>query len=105
VLTASDDKTARIWNSETAEQIAVFMHDGAVRSARFSPDGRRIVTKVDNGEQIWDRETKQIIATLPPYSKVSYNAAVFSPDGKQVLRRAITRRISGTAKTATASPS
>ena len=94
VLTASDDKTARIWNSETAEQIAVFMHDGAVRSARFSPDGRRIVTKVGNGAQIWDRETKQIIATLPPYSTVS-----------RCSRRAITRRISGTAKTATASPS
>jgi WD40 repeat protein len=94
VLTASDDKTARIWNSETAEQIAVFMHDGAVRSARFSLDGRRIVTKVGNGAQIWDRETKQIIATLPPYSTVS-----------RCSRRAITRRISGTAKTATASPS
>jgi WD40 repeat protein len=85
LLTWSADKTARIWSSETGEQIAVLVHDGTVRSARFSPDGRRVVTKVGNGARIWDRETKKIVATLPPYSKVTYSAPVFSPDGKRVL--------------------
>ncbi len=85
LLTASADKTARIWNTETGEQVAVLEHDGPVRTARFSPDGRRVVTKVGHGARIWDRETGKVIATLPPYDKVSYTAPVFSPDGKQVL--------------------
>jgi WD40 repeat protein len=85
VLTASSDKTARIWNSETGEQIMVLAHDRGVGFAAFSPDGKRIVTKVGRGGQIWDRDSGRTIATLPPYSKTTYHAPRFSPDGRRVL--------------------
>lgn len=85
VLTASSDKTARIWNSETGEQIMVLAHDGPVGFAAFSPDGKRILTRVGRGAQIWDRGSGQVIATLPPYSKTAYSPPRFSPDGRRVL--------------------
>src|SRR5262249_49673562 len=53
VLTASTDKTARIWDAETGQVIAIL--DGhEVRSAAFNPDGRRVVTASDDTTaRIW----------------------------------------------------
>jgi hypothetical protein len=45
IVTASWDKTARIWDAATATEIAVLRgHESWVDSAAFSPDGSRIVT-------------------------------------------------------------
>jgi WD40 repeat protein len=56
IVTASDDKTARIWDATTAKEIAVLRgHDDALLSAAFSPDGSRIVTASDDKTaRIWD---------------------------------------------------
>ena len=56
IVTASADKTARIWDAATAKEIAVLRgHEGIVYSAAFSPDGSRIVTaSEDNTARIWD---------------------------------------------------
>ena len=55
IVTASGDKTARIWDARSGAQVAVLRgHDDAVASAAYSPDGRRIVTaSVDKTAQIW----------------------------------------------------
>jgi WD40 repeat protein len=40
IVTASFDKTVRIWDAATAKEIAVLRgHEGAVWPAAFSPDG------------------------------------------------------------------
>jgi WD40 repeat protein len=45
VVTASDDKTARVWNAATGQVIAKLEgHSDRVWSAAFSPDGQRVVT-------------------------------------------------------------
>ncbi len=56
VVTASEDKTARVWDAVTGEPIGEPMkHDGAVYSASFSPDGQRVVTASDdNTARLWD---------------------------------------------------
>jgi WD40 repeat protein len=56
IVTASEDKTARIWDAASAKEIAVLRgHDRGVTSAAFSPDGSRIVTaSEDRTARIWD---------------------------------------------------
>ena len=45
ILTASDDKTARVWNAASGQLLATLQgHTESVKSAVFSPDGQRIVT-------------------------------------------------------------
>ena len=66
IVTASRDKTARIWDAASAKEIAVLRgHEGAVNSAAFSPDGSRIVTaSEDKTARIWDAASGKEIAVL-----------------------------------------
>jgi WD40 repeat protein len=56
IVAASEDKTARIWDASSGQEIRVLRgHEGEVTSAAFSPDGRRIVTaSEDKTARIWD---------------------------------------------------
>jgi hypothetical protein len=54
---ASEDKTARLWDAETSEQISAPLvgHEYPVFSAAFSPDGGRIVTaSADKTARLWN---------------------------------------------------
>jgi hypothetical protein len=74
-VTASSDRTARLWDAETGAEVAVLKgHGESVRIARFGLDGRRIVTETQEGSRrsvwlwdntaIWTRETGVIPAAL-----------------------------------------
>ncbi|HEX3998170.1 MAG TPA: protein kinase [Pirellulales bacterium] len=78
---------ARLWDIATGRQRMTFTPNGAVASARFSPDGTRIVTgSWDNSAKIWNVKTGH--AELKLVGHRGYvNSAEFSPDdkGKWVL--------------------
>ena len=61
IVTASEDKTARLWDAETGKPIGEPLkgHEAyACASAAFSPDGKRIVTaSEDKTARLWDAET------------------------------------------------
>ncbi|HZF10095.1 MAG TPA: CHAT domain-containing protein [Thermoanaerobaculia bacterium] len=86
VVTASDDKTARIWNAATGQPIATLTgHTAGVGFASFSPDGTRVVTASwDQTARIWNATTGQLIATLTGHTNEVF-AASFSPDGTRVV--------------------
>ena len=54
IVTASDDRTARIWDTVTANEIALLRgHKDRVTRPAFSADGARIVTtSIDRTAQI-----------------------------------------------------
>src|SRR6266567_3080347 len=86
VVTASDDKTARIWDAQTGRQVAVLGdHGGAMNSAAFSPDGRYIVTASDDRTaRLWDAGTGKPAAVFKGHLDMVWSAA-FSPDGSRIL--------------------
>ena len=55
VLTASQDRTARLWGLYTGRAIAAFSQDAAVTDARFSADGSRVLTSsdLDGSARVW----------------------------------------------------
>ena len=88
IVTASEDKTARLWDAETGEPIGEPLkgHADTVYSAAFSPDGKRIVTaSADKTARLWDAETGKPIGELLKGHTDSVHSAAFSPDGKRVV--------------------
>jgi WD40 repeat protein len=86
IVTASNDKTARIWDAQSGAQLAIlYGHTDRVDSVAYSPDGKRIVTaSSDKTARIWDANTGLLLAVLSGHRDV-VRAAGFSPDGARVL--------------------
>ena len=101
IVTASQDGTARLWDAGDSGLLARFTkstgtlnntpmatltgHTGAVNSAVFSSDGKRIVTSSGDGTaRVWDAANGRLLATLSGHTAAVY-PAVFSPDGTRVV--------------------
>jgi WD40 repeat protein len=84
ILTASWDKTAKLWDTASHKLIASFEHQDGVNAAAFSPDGARIVTaSADHSAKLWDATSGKLIASFEHQDGV--NAAAFSRDGARVV--------------------
>ena len=66
VLTASNDKTARLWDAASGKELQRLPHDAGVRAASFSPDGHTVVT-VSQGKtaRLWDAASGKQLQRLP----------------------------------------
>jgi WD40 repeat protein len=86
LVTASVDRTARVWDAATGHLLATLNgHTGPVNDAAFSADGSRIVTASDDGTaRVWDAATGHLLATLSG-SAVEVRKAAFSPDAKRIV--------------------
>ena len=86
IVTASSDKTARIWDAVTGAEITVLSgHGDIVSTAAYSPDGRRIVTaSSDKTARIWDAVTGAQLAVLSGHGDAVASAG-YSPDGRRIV--------------------
>ena len=87
VVTASKDKTARVWDAATGKALSEPMkHDGEVLSARFSADGKRVVTaSKDKTARVWDAATGKALSEPMKHDGLEVTSAQFSADGKRVV--------------------
>ena len=81
VVTAADDRTARVWPAESDAAIETLRPGGWVFSVAFSPDGERVVTAGDRTVRIWDAESGAELETMRPGGE----SASFSSDGERVM--------------------
>lgn len=86
VVTASNDKTARVWDARTGQLEAELRgHTGPVYKAFFSPDGKWIVTaSEDMTARIWEASTGRSVSELKGHTGWVISA-IFNPDEKLVL--------------------
>ncbi|HAB19167.1 MAG TPA: serine/threonine-protein kinase, partial [Verrucomicrobiota bacterium] len=86
VVTASSDKTARVWDARSGQPLTEpIRHQAQVSFAAFSPDGQRIVTaSYDGTARVWDAHSGQPL-TEPFRHDSGVVLAEFSPDGQWVL--------------------
>jgi WD40 repeat protein len=84
ILTASWDKTAKLWDAASGKLLTSFAHQGSVNAAVFSPDGARILTaSSDKTAKLWDAASGKLLAAFAHQGPV--NAAAFSPDGTYIV--------------------
>jgi WD40 repeat protein/serine/threonine protein kinase len=93
ILTASWDKTAKLWDAASGNLIASFAHQSWVWHAEFSPDGARILTaSADKTAKLWDAASGNLIASFAHQEFAPHiiqgeglRHAAFSPDGARIL--------------------
>jgi WD40 repeat protein/serine/threonine protein kinase len=72
ILSASDDKTLRLWNTATAESIVLAGHTDEAWYGAALPDGKRVVSGSKDGTvRIWDAATGAQLALLRAPSAIS----------------------------------
>jgi WD40 repeat protein len=84
VVTASADKTARVWSTEGKLLATLQAHSQEVLAVAFSPDGQRVVTaSMDGTAWVWSTDGRPLAMLAGHAHQV--NTAVFSPDGLRVV--------------------
>jgi len=85
-LTASADRTARLWSSPGGEPILTLAgHEDGVTAVSFSPDDSVILTaSLDGTARLWEASSGKEIVALRGHRAAVVSAA-FSPDGRRIL--------------------
>ena len=85
ILTGSDDRTARLWDSSTGNEIQAFLHPKAVNAVAFSPKGNEIVTGCEDGNiRVWDSVSGLLIQEISGRQSRIADLEL-SPSGKLLL--------------------
>lgn len=86
LISASRDRTLRVWDLHSGEALAVLRgHEGDVRGCAVMPDGRRVVSaSEDKTLKIWDLETGRALATLNGH-EARVMACAVTPDGLRIV--------------------
>ncbi|HKP54974.1 MAG TPA: caspase family protein [Chloroflexia bacterium] len=111
MLTGSTDKTAVLWDVQSATQLFTLTgHLDQVTGTAFSPDGKYAITgSDDNTARLWDVSTGKEVRLFggPPsaldgekaneifggYRWARTSSVAFSPDGKHLLLAGVDRRL------------
>lgn len=85
VTTVTADRLARVWNASTGDLLAILEgHTGAVLSAVFTPNGRRVVTaSADGTARVWDLHRDLSLATIE-IGATPIKLVAVSPDGQRI---------------------
>ncbi|MGD0505855.1 MAG: protein kinase [Steroidobacteraceae bacterium] len=86
IVTAAQDKSARIWDRESGRELLDLVgHTAGVEQAVFSPDGTRVLTASwDKTARIWDAKTGRELLVLRGHAD-QLRSAAFSPDGRRIV--------------------
>lgn len=85
-VSGSYSGVVKIWNVLSNElTITLEGHTASTNSAKFSPDGSKVLTASDDQTaRIWDAESGKLLHTLEGHTN-KVNSAVFNQDGTKVL--------------------
>lgn len=75
------DKTAKVWEVATGENIATLESSGRVKGVAFFPDGKCLATGTTKTVTLWCTKTWQPFAIL---DTVKFESFAFSPDGSRL---------------------
>jgi WD40 repeat protein len=77
---------AKLWEVGKSESLMTFTPHGAVASARFSPNGKMVLTgSWDTLTKAWSLEKGRAARVMPHVHQGPINSSVYSDDGKQLL--------------------
>jgi len=85
LVTASRDHDARIWDAASGRQLALLQGQfGVVNDARFSPDGRWVVTGGPRNAVLWNAGSGALVLRLRGHVG-PVTAVAFDPSGRTIV--------------------
>jgi WD40 repeat protein/class 3 adenylate cyclase len=94
IATAGNDKTARLWDTATGQQVLTLSHPAGVGHLMFSPDGSHLATAAGDGiARLWDVASGRQLLTITAAKQmlsdpIGVMYLAFSPDGKMLATTA-----------------
>jgi WD40 repeat protein len=87
ILSASEDRTLRLWNLKTGAELRSFEgHTNCVMGAAFLRDGKRLVSgSWDRTVRVWDAETGKELQKLAGHGDGVWAGVAVLPDGKHIV--------------------
>lgn len=61
MASCSEDKTAKIWNVSTGQQVHNLVHNSSVTSVAFLRDGKMLATGAERDVRLWDPHTGNMV--------------------------------------------
>jgi WD40 repeat protein len=84
IVSGSRDRTMRVWDGRTFEEIGICEHEDEVNSVAFSPDGSLIASGSDDYTVwIWTALSLEKVTCLAGHEKL-VTCVVFFPDGTRI---------------------
>lgn len=84
LVSASFDKTMRMWDVKSGKEKALLRNPGVIESCSFSPNGKKLAfASTDHTVRLWDIQTGNVWPTLIGHTD-SVSSCAFSPDGEKI---------------------
>jgi WD40 repeat protein len=94
VVSASRDRTLRVWDLESGQRVRTLEgHTGYVMAVAITPDGRRAVSaSSDQTLRLWDLESGQSLHPLEGHTGEVSGVAI-TPDGRRAVSASVDKTL------------
>jgi hypothetical protein len=93
IVSASEDKTVRMWDALSRECVRIIKQPGCVNCAKFSPCGERVAVAIDDHTiRIWSVATGKCERVLRGHALAAISVD-YSPDGTRIVSGSSDERV------------
>ena len=86
IVSASEDKTVKLWDSEQLTQISSFEDEASFLAARFHPDGTCLASgTLDGKASVWDIRSQMLLQLYDNSHTDAINSVAFHNSGRYLL--------------------
>lgn len=96
IASGSGDRTVRVWDIETGQNVLTLSIEDGVTTVAISPDGRYVAAgSLDKSVRVWDAQTGYLVERLEGAEghKDSVYSVAFAPNGRDLVSGSLDKTI------------